>query len=445
MVFGGKKLIVQIVVRFLVALLLACVSFYLFYLGYSYGAIFGLLLLTAVIYDLYAVIKASFSFYDRTIEAIIQNDFSASFKDEKSAAQYSGLIRLYSSLKEKQYDELSKDIVFRSILDTIDTGVLILKQETDDWSVFLMNDFFSDHFTVPKVSKWKYLKKQLPAICSMLEERAFSDLKTSLKIRVGDTDTQTFMMQTSRTRVFDQLYYVVMLDSIQKVIEKKERDAWLNLMKVISHELMNSLTPVRSLAQNMKEMVQKDRLSKDELSDIRASVDMIMNRSDHLQKFVDNYRELAMLPSPKKDKVELSELIQSCISVMQKQFTDEGIEIENTIDFKRWLFIDRIQMEQVLINLLLNSKHAMQKEGDKKITIDAEHKNKRVYIRISDTGKGIDKEIEDKIFLPFFTTRNDGAGIGLTLSKSVVEAHGGYLTFQEKDGRTTFVICLVER
>jgi C4-dicarboxylate-specific signal transduction histidine kinase len=101
-------------------------------------------------------------------------------------------------------------------------------------------------------------------------------------------------------------------------------------------------------------------------------------------------------------------------------------------------------MEQVLINLLTNSLFALRRTSKKQITISAEAKEKRIFITISDTGEGVEKEIEDKIFLPFFTTRKEGAGIGLTLSKNIVEAHGGYLVFQNDEKTTRFVICLME-
>jgi len=101
-------------------------------------------------------------------------------------------------------------------------------------------------------------------------------------------------------------------------------------------------------------------------------------------------------------------------------------------------------MEQVFINLFTNSIYALKEKDKKQIIISAETKEKRFFIKITDSGSGIDTEIEDKIFLPFFTTRKEGAGIGLTLSKNILEAHGGYLAYQNKDNQTTFMICLLE-
>jgi signal transduction histidine kinase len=129
---------------------------------------------------------------------------------------------------------------------------------------------------------------------------------------------------------------------------------------------------------------------------------------------------------------------------MSPLFQKEQIEVVNKITFSRLLYIDPQQMEQVLLNLLTNCIYALKEIEKKHIVISAEVKEKRTFIRISDSGSGIEKEIEPKIFLPFFTTRKEGAGIGLTLSKSIVEAHGGYLVYQNDSKETTFVICLVD-
>ena len=308
----------------------------------------------------------------------------------------------------------------------------------------LMNDFFSSHFEVPKVSKWHYLKNQLPSLCSLIEEQNFSEIKTTLQIRVSQQEMQNFVMQSSRTKTNNQDYYIVLLDSIQKVIEKKEKEAWINLMKVISHELMNSLTPIRSLSQNLKELVSQESLSQEDLQDIKDSVNTMFNRSNHLQEFVESYRKLAMLPTPKQEKIELSALIENCLQIMKPLFKKEHIEVKNTIHFNRWILVDPNQMEQVFINLLTNSLFALAEKESKEITISAELKEKRSYIIITDNGTGIEPEIEDKILLPFFTTRKDGAGIGLTLSKNIIEAHGGYLTFTSDEKNTRFTVCLVE-
>jgi signal transduction histidine kinase len=228
------------------------------------------------------------------------------------------------------------------------------------------------------------------------------------------------------------------------VVEKKEKDAWINLMKVISHELLNSITPIRSICQNLEDLVAQDSLSPEDLEDVKYSVQTMLRRSDHLQKFVEGYRKLAMLPSPKKEKIELQHLIENCILIMSPIFKKNNIEITNSVIQDYFINVDSQQTEQVLINLLTNSINALENKDSKQISISAEAKNNRIFIRVTDNGKGIEKEIEDKIFLPFYTTRTEGAGIGLTLSKNIIEAHGGYISHKNENGKTIFEMCLIE-
>lgn len=409
-----------------------------------FTAIFSLFIVFLLIREMYFYVKNFVLLYNKTIASIVQDDFSSDFSKHRFNKNYDDLFNLYDTLKKKQKEEVSRDIVYRSILNNIEMGIFILQKEGDDWNIFLMNDYFSKYFDVPKITKWKYLKNHLPALCNIIEEQGFQEVKTAIEIRVNQENVQIFVMQTSRTEICDLDYFIVLLDSIQNVVEKKEKEAWVNLMKVISHELLNSITPIRSISQNLQELVEQDSISSDDLEDIKNGVGTMLRRSDLLQKFVEGYRKLAMLPSPQKEKIDLLQLIEYCLQIMNPLFKEKGIEVINTIAFKYWLFVDQQQIEQVLINLLTNSMHALENTESKQILIVAEIKENRIFIKITDNGSGIDEEIENKVFLPFFTTRKEGAGIGLTLSKSIIEAHGGYLDFKNQDGKTTFVICLVE-
>jgi two-component system nitrogen regulation sensor histidine kinase NtrY len=409
----------------------------------NYSGILVLLLVLILSTEIYFFIKKKLLFYDKIILSILKSDYTASFPAEYKTGDFKNLCVLYDSLKEKQHEQTSKELIYRSIYNTIDTAILILKKEESDWSIFLMNDCFSSLFNVPKVSHWKYLKNSLPSLCEEIEKMGFSEVKTAINIKIEQQEVQTFMLQTSMTRSFDKEYFIVSLDSIQRVIEKKEKEAWITLMKVISHELMNSLTPIRSLSQNLLEIVAQDKLEEDDFEDIKNSISTIINRSDHLQIFVENYRKLAMLPTPDKKTIAINSLFDDCLKIMTPLLKAEKIELVNQINSSRTILIDKYQIEQVIINLITNSIFALKEREEKKIFLSTAYENNRFFITISDTGKGIEPEIRDKIFLPFFTTRKDGAGIGLTLSKNIIEAHGGYLSYKTDANKTDFVICLI--
>lgn len=393
--------------------------------------------------EMYFYVQNRVLFYDRTLMSMLQNDFSTNFPEENRKDNFKTLYLLYETLKEQQQEKTSKEVVYQSILNSIDTGTLILEKENEEWNIFLMNDCFSDLFKVPKVSHWKYLKNYLPSLCNEIESLGFTELKSAISIKIEEQDLQTFMLQTSLTKTYNKEYFIILLDSIQRVIEKKEKEAWINLMKIISHELMNSLTPIRALSQNLLQIVDQEELEKDDFEDIKSSISTIINRSDHLQVFVENYRKLAMLPTPNKQMTPINALFDDCLRIMNPILKSENIQLVNEINSPRSILIDKNQMEQVIINLITNSIYALKDKAEKKMFLSSYTENNRFFIIISDNGKGIDPEIRDKVFLPFFTTRKDGAGIGLTLSKNIIEAHGGYLSYQTDEEKTDFVICLI--
>lgn len=410
--------------------------------SYPYTAlIFGGLILFAFA-EWYQFVKKEQSFYDKTIKAILHNDFSTHFSKTPTKNQES-LIRLYNRLKERQFEQSSQEMIFRNLLDTLDSGVLILVKRENDWTIFLMNDYFSELFSVPKVNSWNHIKNFIPAVFEQIEKTNYSDTKTSVNIRFEKENFDTFVMQTSRTTSYNQDYFVLLLDPIQKIIDKKEKESWVNLMSVISHELLNSLTPIHSLSKSLQEITSQESLDKEDLEDLQNGLKTISNRSNHLQFFVENYRKLSSLPTPQKQMTDLSILISECINVMQPLLKTENIHIVSELE-KITFDVDRQQLEQVLINLITNSIYALKNVSDKEISIKLFQKEKRISIQITDNGQGVEKEIENKVFFPFFTTRKEGAGIGLTLSKNIIEAHGGYLFFSSENGKTTFSVQLIK-
>jgi two-component system nitrogen regulation sensor histidine kinase NtrY len=430
-------------VRVVLVIMLFFVFLFLIGRGFYYNGILVAFFVALLFTEMYFFIKSQLVIYDKTLLSILQNDFSNNFPDEQKKGNFKNLYLLYDTLKNRQQEQTSKELIYRSILNNIDTATLILEKENDEWNIFLMNDCFSTLFKVPKVSHWKYLQNYLPSLCSEIEKQGFAELKSAISIKIEQQDLQTFVLQTSHTKSYNKEYFIILLDSIQRVIEKKEKEAWINLMKIISHELMNSLTPIRALSQNLLQIVDQEKLDEEDFEDIKSSISTIINRSDHLEVFVDNYRKLAMLPTPNKKMTPINSLFDDCLKIMSPILRAEKIELINEINSSRSILIDKNQMEQVIINLITNSIHALKEKEDKKMFLSSYTENNRFFIIISDNGKGIDSEIRDKVFLPFFTTRKDGAGIGLTLSKNIIEAHGGYLSYQTDEEKTDFVICLI--
>lgn len=436
-----KSFHIKTFIRFVFIVLLGIVAIQLFAKELFYSFFLVCLFIVALFAELFFYQKKHYTTIDRIVLAMIYDDYSLKTNKEQSNETLANLQRLYHKLQEQQQQNDVRELVYLNILNNIETGIIILEKKEEQWNIFFINDYFSNLFDIPKIKSWKNLERLLPSLTSHLSLLNFKESKESIDIQIDREEKQTFILQTSNTTSQEQEYFIVLLDSIQKVLDKKERDTWENLMKIISHEIMNSLTPIHSLAHNTQQILEEEEhLSEEDLDDIKLSISTIVNRTDHLQQFIDNYRKLTMLSSPKKQVVSVNQVLKTSIETVTPLFKKQGINININLELSTQLEWDAKQMEQVFINLLTNAMHAVNKQEQKEIVIHLFEKNNRIWIEVQDNGAGILPEIKDKIFIPFYTTREEGAGIGLPLSKNIVEMHNGYLTYIRRNDKTIFSV-----
>ena len=432
----------RVLIRILFMIVGTAISITLLLNGYYYnGLLFGTITIV-ILLNLYQVLSTYFNGLQKVLTAIIYDDFSNEFPLPRHESVYQKAIVVYEKYRVQLLNYESQNIVYNQLLETVFTSILILRKEHEEWRILLMNQHFRTYFKVPDVRSWKYLHSFIPDFCELIENKQFKEYKTTVDIQIEKEERQTFVLQTSNQIISGKEYYIIMLDSVQRVIDATEKEAWISVMKVISHELMNSLTPIHSLAQNVDEMVQEENLTDSDKEDIRVAIKTIVNRSNHLQQFVERYRKLTMLPTPDKKAVDLHDIIEQSLQNMKSLFKEAAIEI-HWVPVKNYeVKVDVVQFEQVLINLLTNAYHALKHVEKREVEIRITKEAQRIYIDLFDSGALIDPEIITKIFLPFYTTRRDGAGIGLTLSKTIVEAHGGYLIYQQLEEKNCFRIIL---
>lgn len=420
-------------------ILCAFFAFKNYWYSFTFLAVVTLIVLVEFIY----YIQNHFSYNQKIVSALLYDDFSLNI-DENPITKNKNIVKLYNKTKDLHLLNTSKEILYHQLLNAVPSGFLILKEEENNRKIVFMNQFFQQLFDVPQSSSWNYLKKFIPEFCQTLENSQFTEQKKTIEIQIQDQEKQTYVFQLSKTTIANETYDVIFLDSIQRVIEVTEKEAWINIMQVISHEIINSLTPIHSLAHSTKLYFENDEIEQEDIEDIRLSLDTIMNRSKHLQTFVEQYRELTSLPTPNKSKQNLSNIVSDIESIFKNTFQTENITFSTTIPKQLMVDLDRSQFEQVLINLIKNAIHSVTESTEKWIQISTKQTENRLQIIFQDSGALIDNEIISKIFLPFYTTRKNGAGIGLTLSKNIIEAHQGYLYFQQNENAKQFVIVFTK-
>lgn len=381
---------------------------------------------------------------EKIITSIRRKDFTLFPKEDDTNELKNEAVKLYYQAKNENTQLTSFKLLYENILAKQEIGFLILNKTTtkNDWNVFFCNPAFLNILQVPKYNDWDFYKEKSPNFYTLIESTNYRDSQEFIDISVKESSKQSFSIRTTRIESPDQIFCVVSLESVQKIIDKKEKLAWNNLMKVISHELLNTLTPVNSLIQNLEYLAEQDELNKDDQDEMKGSLQIINSKSQQLLHFIDSYRQVAELPKPKKSLFNLKITIENVLKIFDSEFKSKNIKTHLNIAELN-LNADEKMVERVLVNLLTNSMNALIRADKKEISIETQYLNNRTVIRIQDSGEGINDKIQDKIFLPFFTTRQNGSGIGLTLAKSIMEAHNGYIVYRNVEGGSVFEVWFV--
>ena len=257
-------------------------------------------------------------------------------------------------------------------------------------------------------------------------------------------------IQTTELRIRGNDVRLITLQNIQPELQKQELEAWQNLTRVLRHEIMNSITPISSLTSTLKDVLHYDlkerdghfELKAESAEDLKEGLNTIENRSKGLIKFIDAYREYTSLPKPKLKSIRLKDLIEKVATLMRPDIKRSNINFSYTCS-SEYLTIqaDEEMIEQVLINLLKNAVEALAETENPTLELRGEYDESSVKISVIDNGSGIIKEAIEKIFVPFYTTKRTGSGIGLSLSRQIMQMHNGSISVESApDIMTVFTL-----
>ncbi|MCP9766541.1 GHKL domain-containing protein [Lacihabitans sp. LS3-19] len=236
------------------------------------------------------------------------------------------------------------------------------------------------------------------------------------------------------------------IHNIRSELQVRELEAWQNLTKVLRHEIMNSVTPIVSLAETMKDIVENEisaqnEKEEDSINDLKDALLTVQRRGNGIMKFVNAYREFTSIPLPNKTVTNASDLFKTLEGIFTAKANESQIKISFEVlkDFES--IIDPDQIEQVLINIIKNAFEVNYKTSDPEITVTADYAQGVKTVSISDNAIGVEKEVQEKIFIPFFTTKKTGSGIGLSLSRQIMQLNGGNINyFQNQPSGSIFVL-----
>lgn len=341
------------------------------------------------------------------------------------------LARIRNSRNEKE----AEHIFYKNIVMHAGIGLIIYRQS--DGRIEILN-----------AAARKLLRINRAETISDLQEisetmvQAFTRLKTGgrelLRLSLGDDFIQLSMYAIELTLRGENLK-LISLQNIRSELEEKEMEAWQNLVRVLTHEIMNSVTPISSLATSLEQEVSAGKsLDKEQIEDLQLSLQTISRRSANLINFVREFRSLTHIPKPRPENILVRNLLDEVHQLFKKDLHEKQIHCSVNIQpDDLTIEADKTLIEQVLINLIKNAIQAFDETTSNKHIVIKGYYNERQrpVISIADNGPGIEPEALEKIFIPFFTTRKSGSGIGLSLSRQIMRQHHGTLTVKSEPGK----------
>ena len=371
-------------------------------------------------------------------EVRIQKGKGKSFED---------LDRLYNEIigiiRKVEVDRETDRLYFRHIIDHAGVGIVTFDERG---AVEIMNSAFKKLLGVKPAGNISELASVSIALPEILN-RAKPGHTSLLRVRI-DNEIVGLAIKAAEFRLQGKLVRIASVQNIQHELEEEELDAWQKLIRVLTHEIMNSVTPVNSLTNTIIRMFEQDgrpkeihQLDETLLNNALEGLHSIEKRNKGLIGFVQSYRSLTRIQKPAFTEIRLNELLKRIVDLVNPQLQAKNIRLSvGILREDLLLYADEKLIEQVLLNLVNNSMEALAACPEPEIRIIARSDAEKSLIEVHDNGAGIPQEVMSSIFIPFFTTKKDGSGIGLSLSRQIMRVHNGSVSVRSDPGDTVFTL-----
>jgi len=422
------------IVKVLVFLVLLGAGSILLYRGEFGYAVVCLLLILVLLYRNFQYQKQIYRELEEFSEAVRYQDFSRHYplknKQPELLILRSAFNEVNATFRKVSQEREVQHLSLHRILELVDTA--ILSYDETNGRVVWMNPFFKDLFAIQHLTNIHLLKTKKNGLYrSILDISPGKPQLITLETSRGGLGIQ---ISASRFQTQEGDFRLIAFQNINEAMDETESKAWQKLLSVLTHEIMNSIAPISSLAGTMNQRLNKLPDSED-IEDIRVGTATIQRRSEGLLKFAESYRSLNKIERPDIRMESIASMFENLYQLMEPTLIQKGIEMDIILkDPKIKIALDRNLIEQALINLVLNAIEAVKNSDSPKIELIARLEQGRPQIKVKDNGPGMSPEVLESIFVPFFTTRKNGSGIGLTLSKQIMHLHKGSVQVSSAEG-----------
>jgi two-component system, NtrC family, nitrogen regulation sensor histidine kinase NtrY len=406
------------------------------------GMLLMVTLVVAVIVGngLYTYVTSFNRKFVRFLESVRYSDFTIKFRADNAMGdtfvelnqQFNEVLMAFRQARAEKEANLQ---YLNVIVQQINTGLITFDV---DGKVNLINNAALRMLNIYRLRQLSDLEDTHPRLYTML-----SDLETGVRELYQSPQDQPLAVQGTAIQMRGTWVRIVTLQNIGTELQQKEVEAWQNLTRVLRHEIMNSMTPIVSLVGTMRlivdEDIEKSTTDHEAVEDLKEALQTLEKRSQGMMKFVNAYRDFTTLPKPNLRTVSVKQLLQEVLQLLQADLIAAGVLWELKVEPESLTVVaDSDQLQQVLINLIKNALEAVAGQAHPLIKVIAQMSaNQKTTISIHDNGHGIEPEALEKIFIPFYTTKKTGSGIGLSLSRQILQQHNGQLVAQSEAGNGT--------
>lgn len=392
-----------------------------------------------IIFCIFRLIKLYRVVIDRLMfvfKAVQNDDYSFRFTENPNITRHAminqSLNRIKDVMDNAKTQMREKEKYFELIMECANIGIITIME---NGIVAQTNSKVLNIVGMKRLNHIDQLNALSPELCEVLRNIRPGEQRTAHF--ANEMGEQNLVLSCSAMTLDGKELRVISVGNIHDELDRKETESWEKLTRILTHEIMNSLAPVTSISHTLLS-------SSGDAETIRQGLETIHSTSDRLFRFVDSFRAMTRIPTPQKAPFYLSELIQEALALTQR----DNIKVNmNIVPEDTMLYADQALMSQVMVNLLKNATEALSEQdsvADKVITIHSSiDSEERIQIEVTNNGAAIPDEVAENIFTPFFTTKTDGSGIGLAVSRQILRLHDGTLRLKHNnDGRVTFAIVM---